>query len=71
MKTALDAFEEYIRNDPVKGIEPDIFLKKLEGTDNSNPEYFHLCVDSEWRIWRESWKACLESIEIGIEASTK
>ena len=53
------AFEKHIAEDPVRGIRPDYFLRKLISHDYVNPEYLDRLVDKEWAIWRESWQSCL------------
>jgi hypothetical protein len=54
----LAAFEQYIRDQDLRGLNPDYFLKKLESFDELNPEFRDRGVDGEWKIWRMSWIAC-------------
>lgn len=56
---ALTAFENAVRADPVRGIMPDYFLKKLKSYDPANPEFLDRMVDHDWQIFRQGWLACM------------
>jgi hypothetical protein len=62
--TALESFENHIKEDSTRGIVPEIFLKKLELKipDSSNPVYLNHGVDDEWKIWLKAWNSCLKNI---------
>ena len=62
MKSPLIAFEEHIRSDPIMGIEPKHFLKKLESKDINNPEYVNRLIDDQWQVWLKAWASCVESM---------
>ncbi len=55
---ALEAFEEMIRADPLRGLLPDIFLQKMTRSyDESNPEFMDKLVDHDWQMFLKGWTA--------------
>ena len=54
---ALSSFIEHIKNDPVRGILSDHYLKTLESRDASNPEFLDCTIDAEWILWRKAYYA--------------
>lgn len=55
--TAIEAFENMVKDYPVYKVAPEYFLKKLESTDPLNPEFLDRVVDSQWQMFREGWLA--------------
>ena len=53
--TALEAFEQRIRNESTRGIMADHFLKKLDSFDLQNPEFYDTIIDKEWQVFRDGW----------------
>ncbi|HEX8610198.1 MAG TPA: hypothetical protein VF800_02835 [Telluria sp.] len=54
---AIAAFEATVRNCPVRGLMPDLFLKKLISHDDANPEFLDKMVDHDWQVFRNGWLA--------------
>ncbi len=61
-RSAVDAFEDHIRQHPTMGLACDYFLRKLESTNSDNPEYLDRLVDASWQDFRRGWDAVLSSI---------
>jgi len=61
--TALEAFEQTIRDDPTRGLIADHWLKKLESYDPANPEFYYRVVDTEWQVFRSGWMAAQAEFE--------
>lgn len=57
MMEARMAFEAFVALQPIRGVSPQLFLRKLETRDPSNPEYLDRAVDQEWQIFRAGFLA--------------
>jgi len=58
--SALNAFEESIRNDPERKLIAEHYLKKLESVDPDNPEFLNKLIDREWQVFLKGWNAAKE-----------